>query len=109
MKTATLVDRRDASVLVEFLLGRAEVLEAVSRELSGALDEALHAPELIEPETLNALRRLLRNGDLDVSQADRAVSEMEDVRLIRYRTLPSELGPGSSGTTSLPTTLSTSL
>ena len=52
----------DASVLVEFLLGRRQVLEAVTRELSGALDEVLHAPELIEPEALNALRRLLRNG-----------------------------------------------
>lgn len=78
----------DASVLVEFLLGRPQVLEAVTRELSGALDEALHAPELIEPEALNALRRLLRNGDVDVSQADRAVSELEDVRLIRYPHAP---------------------
>ena len=78
----------DASVLVEFLLGRRQVLEAVTRELSGALDEALHAPELIEPEALNALRRLLRNGDVSASQADRAVLELEDVRLIRYLHAP---------------------
>jgi predicted nucleic acid-binding protein len=68
----------DASVLVEFLLGRRQVLEAVTRELSGALDEALHAPELVEPEALNALRRPLRNGDVSASQADQAVSELED-------------------------------
>jgi predicted nucleic acid-binding protein len=74
----------DASVLVEFLLGRRPVIEAVTGELSGTLDEALHAPELIEPEALNALRRLLRNGDVNTSQADRAVSELEEVRLIRY-------------------------
>lgn len=74
----------DASVLVEFLLGRRQVLEAITRELSGALDEALHAPELIEPEALNALRRLLRSGHVSVLQADRAVSELGDVRLVRY-------------------------
>jgi predicted nucleic acid-binding protein len=49
----------DASLLVEFLLGRRGTIEAITRELSGALDEALHAPELIEPEVLNALPRLL--------------------------------------------------
>lgn len=74
----------DASTLVEFLLGRPEVIEAVTRELSGALDEALHAPELIEPEVLNALRRLLRSGHIDSAQADRAVLDLEDVRLVRY-------------------------
>jgi predicted nucleic acid-binding protein len=78
----------DASVLVEFLLGRRQVLEAVTRELSGALDEALHAPELVEPEALNALRRPLRNGDVSASQADQAVSELEDLRLIRYPHAP---------------------
>ncbi len=78
----------DASVLVEFLLGRRQALEAVARELSGALDEALHAPELIEPEALNALRRLLRNSEITPSQADQAVSELDEVRLIRYPHAP---------------------
>jgi predicted nucleic acid-binding protein len=74
----------DASILVEFLLGRPQAIQAVTRELSGALDEALHAPELIELEALNALRRLLRRGDVNASQADRAVSDLEDLRLVRY-------------------------
>jgi predicted nucleic acid-binding protein len=78
----------DASVLVEFLLGRRHVLAAVTHELSGELDEALHAPELIEPEAMNALRRLLRGGEVNASQADRAVSELEEVRLIRYPHAP---------------------
>ena len=64
------------------------MIDAVTRELSGSLDEALHAPDLIEPEVLNALRRLLRNGSLDAVQADRAVLELEDVRLIRYPHAP---------------------
>jgi hypothetical protein len=31
----------DASVVVEFLLGRSSVVEAITGELTGALDEAL--------------------------------------------------------------------
>ena len=55
-RTATPVDLViDASVAVEFLLGRRSTVDAVTAELSGALDEALHAPELIEPETLQPL------------------------------------------------------
>lgn len=74
----------DASVVVEFLLGRARTIEAITRELSGARDEALHAPELIEPEALNSLRRLLRGGAISESQADRAVAELGELRLVLY-------------------------
>ena len=74
----------DASVAVEFLLGRSSAVEAITTELTGALDEALHAPELIEPEVLNALRRLERSGAISVAQADRAVTELDELRLIRY-------------------------
>jgi predicted nucleic acid-binding protein len=72
----------DASVAVEFLLGRSSAVEAITTELTGALDEALHAPELIEPEVLNALRRLERSGAISVAQADRAVTELDELRLI---------------------------
>lgn len=78
----------DASVLVEFLLGRRQVLEAVSREFSGAFDEAFHAPELIDPEALNALRGLLRGGNIDALQAELAVNELQEVRLVRYPHAP---------------------
>jgi predicted lactoylglutathione lyase len=44
------------------LLGRVSVVESVSAELSGGPGEALHAPQLIEPEALNALRGLERSG-----------------------------------------------
>ena len=74
----------DASVAVEFLLGRSSAVEAITTELTGALDEALHAPELIEPEVLNALRRLERSGAISVAQADRAVTELDELRLILY-------------------------
>ena len=78
----------DASVLVEFLLGREKTIEAVTRELSGALEEALHAPELIEPEALNALRRLQRAGAITDAQGSRAVSELDELRLILYPHAP---------------------
>jgi predicted nucleic acid-binding protein len=74
----------DASVAVEFLLGRSSAVEAITTELTGALDEALHAPELIEPEVLNALRRVERSSAISVAQADRAVTELDELRLIRY-------------------------
>lgn len=78
----------DASVVVEFLLGRRSIVEALTAELSGALDEALHAPELIEPEALNAFRRLERSGVIGRVQADRAVSELDQLRLIHYPHAP---------------------
>ncbi len=74
----------DASTVVEFLLGRRSTVEAVTAELTGALDEALHAPELIEPEALNALRGLERSRKISSVQAQRAVSEFDQLRLIRY-------------------------
>jgi predicted nucleic acid-binding protein len=74
----------DASVVVEFLLGRAATVEALTAELTGTRDEALHAPDLIEPEALNALRGLERGAVINRVQADRAVSELDDLRLIHY-------------------------
>jgi predicted nucleic acid-binding protein len=47
----------DASTLTDFLLGRPPAVEAVLAELAGHEHQPLHAPDLIEPETLNALRR----------------------------------------------------
>jgi len=44
--------------------------------------EAPNAPELIEHEALNALRRLERVGAISSAQADRAVSEFNQPRLI---------------------------
>ncbi|MEA2213661.1 MAG: hypothetical protein QOF83_3609 [Solirubrobacteraceae bacterium] len=78
----------DASAAVEFLLGRISAVEAITAELTGAQDEALHAPELIEPEALNALRRLERSGAISGAQADLAVTELDELRLIRYPHAP---------------------
>jgi predicted nucleic acid-binding protein len=74
----------DASVLTGFLLGRRQALDAVERELAGREHEPLHAPELIEPETLNALRRLALAGKVTDRRASEAVADLANVRLVRY-------------------------
>jgi predicted nucleic acid-binding protein len=74
----------DASVLTDFLLGRRQALDAIERELAGHEHEPLHAPELIEPETLNALRRLALAGNVTDRRASEAVADLADTRLVRY-------------------------
>jgi predicted nucleic acid-binding protein len=74
----------DASVLTDFLLGRRQAFNALQRELTGHEHEPLHAPELIEPETLNALRRLVLAGSVTDERATEAASDLADTRLIRY-------------------------
>jgi predicted nucleic acid-binding protein len=78
----------DASVLTDFLLGRPEALSAVESELAGREHEPLHAPELIEPETLNALRRLARSGAVTVQRAGEAAADLANARLMRYPHAP---------------------
>lgn len=78
----------DASVLTDFLLGRPQTLDALAREFSGREHEPIHAPELIEPECLNALRRLVRTGEVTDQRAGEAAADLADVRLIRYPHAP---------------------
>lgn len=74
----------DASVLTDFLLGRPQGIDALQRELTDHEHEPLHAPELIEPETLNALRRLAVAGNVTDLRATEAASDLAKTRLIRY-------------------------
>jgi predicted nucleic acid-binding protein len=78
----------DASMLTDFLLGRPHALDALQRELTGHEHEPLHAPELIEPETLNALRRLVLAGSITDQRATEAMSDLADTRMIRYPHAP---------------------
>jgi predicted nucleic acid-binding protein len=78
----------DASVLTDFLLGRPGTVDAVEAELAGREHEPLHAPELIEPETLNALRRLVRHRDVTSRRANEAVADLANTRMIRYPHAP---------------------
>jgi predicted nucleic acid-binding protein len=78
----------DAGVLTDFLLGRPAALEAVEAEFAGREYEPLHAPELIEPETLNALRGLIRGGKISAERGSEAVFDLALTRLIRYPHAP---------------------
>lgn len=78
----------DASVVVDFLLGRPRALDAVADALARRDHEPLHAPELVEPETLNALRRLAISGAITDQRASEAVADLADARLARYPHAP---------------------
>jgi predicted nucleic acid-binding protein len=78
----------DASVLTDFLLGRPQTLDALELALAGHEHEPMHAPDLIEPETLNALRRLALSGTVTDRRASEAASDLARVRLIRYPHAP---------------------
>jgi predicted nucleic acid-binding protein len=78
----------DASVLTDFLLGRPQTLDALEAEMVGHEHEPLHGPELIEPETLNALRRLVLAGSISHERATEAASDLAGTRLIRYPHAP---------------------
>lgn len=78
----------DASVAVDFLLGREPTMEALGRELIGREQEPLHAPEIIELEILNALRRLARADAIAQHRADEAVADLARLRLTRYPHAP---------------------
>jgi predicted nucleic acid-binding protein len=63
-------------------------VDALERELADHEHEPLNAPELIEPETLNALRRLVAGGSVSERRASEAVSDLAGVRLTRYPHAP---------------------
>lgn len=74
----------DASVLADFLLERSQAVAAVRQELAGGEHEPLHAPEVVDPETLNALRKLALRGAVTPHRAAAAARDLDDVRLLRY-------------------------
>jgi predicted nucleic acid-binding protein len=77
----------DASTLCDFLLGREDALRALTDD-STAAHEPLHAPELIDLEVLNALRRMVRQRLLGSDRAAEAVADLDDARLVRHPHAP---------------------
>ena len=73
----------DASVLVEFLLDRAEAVKLVADAIQDP-GELLHAPELIDLEVLNTLRGLVRGDKLDADVADQAAADLAVARVVRW-------------------------
>jgi predicted nucleic acid-binding protein len=72
----------DASFLVYLLLSRPEALDALDAEAGP--DEPMHAPDLIELESLSALRRLAQAGKVSDDHATAVVSYLGELRLVRY-------------------------
>jgi predicted nucleic acid-binding protein len=78
----------DASTLTDFLIGREAALDAVQDALGADDQQPLYAPELVWPETLNALRRMTLRGDLSDDRATQAALELHDVRLVCFSHAP---------------------
>jgi predicted nucleic acid-binding protein len=76
----------DASALVELLLvskrGR-----RIGERIFGT-GETLHAPELIDVEVAQVLRRFARDATLSVARAEEALADLGQLRLERYPHLP---------------------
>jgi predicted nucleic acid-binding protein len=78
----------DASFLTDFLWAARRASTRSSPSWAGREHEPLHAPELIEPETLNALRRLAAGGSVSDRRASEAASDLANTRIIRYPHAP---------------------
>jgi predicted nucleic acid-binding protein len=78
----------DASVAVDFLLGRVEADRALAAAVADDPDQRVHAPELIDLEALNALRGLARAGLVSEERAGEAAADLGDLRLVRHPHAP---------------------
>jgi predicted nucleic acid-binding protein len=78
----------DASTLTDYLVGREPALVAMTEALGADTEQPLHAPELVWPETLNALRRMALRGDISDERATQAALELSEVRLVCYPHAP---------------------
>ena len=78
----------DASTLADYLVGREPALAAVVEALGTNTEQPLHAPELVWPETLNALRRMALRGDIGDDRATQAALDVSAVRLLCYPHAP---------------------
>jgi predicted nucleic acid-binding protein len=72
----------DASAAVDWLVQTAAARRIESRIFS--LNQSLHAPELLDLEVAQVLRRLLREGALSASRAEAAIQDLLDLRITRY-------------------------
>jgi len=72
----------DASAMLEFLLQTALGTRVEARLLRD--HDELHAPHLIDVEVLQALRRLVRMGEVSASRAEEVVADLSDLDLHRH-------------------------
>jgi predicted nucleic acid-binding protein len=72
----------DASAAVDWLVQSAAAQRIESRIFSG--NQSLHAPELLDLEVAQVLRRLVREGALSAARAEAAIQDLLDLRITRY-------------------------
>jgi predicted nucleic acid-binding protein len=72
----------DASVVVAYLLG------VSSEQERKAILEGAHAPALLDVETTQTLRGLVRGGKVDVATAELARTDLGQLTLRRYPDAP---------------------
>ncbi len=72
----------DASAAVDWLIQTSAAPHIESRMFSR--HQSLHAPELLDLEIAQVLRRLVREGALSVSRAEAAIEDLLDLRITRY-------------------------
>lgn len=72
----------DASAAVDWLIQTSAASRIESRIFSR--HQSLHAPELLDLEVAQVLRRLVREGALSVSRAEAAIEDLLDLRITRY-------------------------
>ena len=72
----------DASALLEFLLQTPIGIRVEERLFRD--DDELHAPQLMDVEVLQGLRRLVRTGEVSSSRADGAIADLIDLHLHRH-------------------------
>lgn len=72
----------DASTAVDWLVQTGAARRIESRIFSG--NHSLHAPELLDLEVAQVLRRLLREGAISASRAEQAIEDLLDLRITRY-------------------------
>ncbi len=72
----------DASALVEILLRTKRADRLMERAFSGS--EQLHAPQLLDIEIAQVLRRLLRQKDITAARAEQALQDLSDLLIERH-------------------------
>ena len=72
----------DASAAVDWLVQAAAAQRIESRIFSH--NQPLHAPELLDLEVAQVLRRLVREYSLSASRAEQAIQDLLDMRITRY-------------------------
>ena len=72
----------DASALLEILLRTDRADRLMERAFAGS--EQLHAPQLLDLEITQVLRRLVRQREISVARAEQALQDLSDLAVERH-------------------------